>query len=150
MQSQAASHQIYGSLVVTFTDQHSIGSPQTLPLDATSLERLKQLRSLLQQLFSLHIAHPHPLPLMLLRPAILLLLDSHLVESVRRAWRLWILPNLRLGALLLNRTEVLFNPAFNTGFFPCFATCCFLLRAFVGLPASFRQNPSFAGGALNE
>ena len=87
---------------------------------------------------------------MLLRPGLLLLLDPYLVKAVSSSWCMRILANLRLGALLLDRSEFLLDLALDPSFLPGFTAGGFFLRAFVGLPAAFWEDPAFAGGALDQ
>lgn len=124
--------------------------PQMLSLDTTSLQCFQQLRPFPQHLLSLGKAHPLPLPLVHLRPARLLLLDTDLVKLIRRPRSPGVLGDLGFRALFSDGAEVGFDLAFDARFLPGFAAGGVLGGAFVGFPAAFGEDPAFASGGLDE
>jgi len=121
-----------------------------IPLNATPLQRLQQLRPSEQTLPGLAIAHPAANPLMALGPDILLLLHEAVEEFVRGARsRFPVLFDLRLAALLLDDAQVTLDRHVDAGFLPGLAGRG-LDFALVGFPSALGQDPAFARRGLDQ
>lgn len=127
----------------------SLSTHPLIPLNATPLQRLQQLRPSNQTFPSLPITHPAANPLMALGPNVLLLVHQaveELVGSARSGFA--VLFDLRLAALLLDDAEVALDRHVDAGFLPGLARGRFDF-ALVRFPAAFGQHPAFARRGLD-
>lgn len=114
----------------------------------TSVQGVEQFWAFGEGLAGLRVAEPIPIPLMLLGPLSLLLLDGGFEEMVRGLWG--VRGELVGPALFGDEAEVIVDLAYYAGFFPGLALGSILGGCFVRLPAAFGEDPAVAFGRLDE
>lgn len=117
-------------------------------MHGTPVQRVEQLGPFRQGLSRLGIAEPISIPLVLLRPLGLLLLNGRLEEVVRGLWGLG--GELVGSSLLRDEAKVVVDFAYYASLFPGFAFGGVLGRCLVRLPAAFWEHPAVSLGGLDE
>lgn len=117
-------------------------------LHGAPVQRIQEFGSLGQRLSCLGICEPMSIPLVLLRPRRLLLLDGRFEEMVRCFWGGG--RELVRFPLLGDKAEIVVDLAYYAGFFPGFALGSLLSGRFVRLPSTFGEHPAAAASGLDE